>query len=321
MSKYYLAIHTDPKLSAIVARYTAKQRSLFDHHEDLKALVAAVKNGEPRHEELAKSLSAVKALLPKEEGPPRDVDKYLNADKYYQDQWAHHQATRNSSRTEPSTFQQPPVGTWKIDSLNGYRGHSIDQLRMVPVQDLKISEEDYSLPNAPNPAGKKDDAERYAEWMKTNGIKDLPPLHVLETDEGSLKISDGHRRFSAAKMAGVTHLPAWVSPRMYTGLRQPDGKPIYTALTHEGYHGLPVEQPGTTTHSPKMRHAIHEAHASMGDEKPFKLENAPPAPPKIESTATGKQPKLFGTKGNPRDRNLFDAPGVPEDAVYKPPKQ
>lgn len=133
------------------------------------------------------------------------------------------------SRTTPNPGYPFMPGVWSIDDMQTMYGRMIDHLATLPVRDLILSEDDYTQVNF---EGRGDDARRYAEWMTSGMVP--PPISVIETDYGSLRVTDGHRRVAAAKLAGVALLPAWVSYRMDTGKRTVDDRPIYTALTFEG---------------------------------------------------------------------------------------
>jgi hypothetical protein len=134
-----------------------------------------------------------------------------------------------SSRTTPNPEYPYKAGQWRIDDHFGTRGREIEKLVELDPRTLDLSEDDYTT--GKNPEGRGDDARRYAEWIKEG--KTAPPASVIETDSGRFRVSDGHRRAAAAKMANKPLL-AWVSYRMDTGKRTPEGKPIYQALTYEG---------------------------------------------------------------------------------------
>jgi ParB-like chromosome segregation protein Spo0J len=106
----------------------------------------------------------------------------------------------------------------------------VEQLRELDPKELITSEDLVDT----NTEGRRTHAERYAQWMKEG--KQAPPIDVVQTDSGKLKVTDGHRRLHAAKLAGKKIL-AWVSPRMDTGKRDSDGNPLYTGMTYEGMHG------------------------------------------------------------------------------------
>lgn len=133
-----------------------------------------------------------------------------------------------SSRETPTEGYPFKVGQWRISEARGSYGRDVDELVELDPAQLSISEDDFTKVNY---EGRGDDAERYAEWMRSG--KRPPPIEVVQTDGGELKVTDGHRRLAAAKKAGQPVL-AWVSWRMPTGKIGSDGKPIYTGLTYEG---------------------------------------------------------------------------------------
>jgi hypothetical protein len=75
-----------------------------------------------------------------------------------------------------------------------------------------------------------DDVERYAEWNKEG--TEPPPINVNQGEDGKFIITDGHRRWLAAKRSG-NKVKAWVSWTHPTGKLDYAGKPILTGLTHE----------------------------------------------------------------------------------------
>lgn len=212
--------------------------------------------------------------------PPADESEYIDSALWWKKFNDGYRKAGKSKRDEPNQTPNPPIGSWKIDDFNSNYGRMVDQLRMVPVGDLILSEDDYTQPNT-NPEGRGDDARRYAEWMGGKSPEELaaivPPMSVLETDSGKLKVSDGHRRTAAAKLAGVTHLPAWVSPKMDTGKLDSEGKPIYTAMTFEGANG--------GLHGPKMAGGGDVDRRDAFGEQPIESQSSPPVSAEDEGTA------------------------------------
>lgn len=129
-----------------------------------------------------------------------------------------------SSRNYPLTYPALPVGIWRVDCLWLSSGRMADQLRALKVDDLKISE-------SSDDCGKPADIERYAQWLHEGLVP--PPICVIERDNGDLAISDGHRRWQAARRAGIQSLRAWVSPRGLRGHHPETKQPVYVALTYE----------------------------------------------------------------------------------------
>jgi hypothetical protein len=133
-----------------------------------------------------------------------------------------------SSRQTPVLDYPYRPGTWRIDDHFGTYGREAERLEMLDPHSLELSEEDYTTRND---EGRGDDAARYAEWIKEGKMP--PPIDVVETEEGRLRVSEGHRRVAAAKLAGVK-IPAWVSYAMHTGRVGSNDKPIMVGLTYEG---------------------------------------------------------------------------------------
>lgn len=162
---------------------------------------------------------------------PVDEDDYLSARQMRQEYDAQYTDKDGnkvvSSRKEPSLAPIPPTGSWRIDDLKGNYGREIEQLREVPIADLVLPElEDGKL--APH---KRGDDDRYAGWLQEG--KEPPPIEVIRTEDGKLKVADGHRRTLAAQKAGQTTIKAWVSELAPTGKTDSNGKPMTTGLTYE----------------------------------------------------------------------------------------
>jgi len=178
--------------------------------------------------------------------PPDKHEKYVPMKSAHA--WVHghyfdkHDRRVASSRTTPVSGEYPhKVGTWAIDHVKLSRGRAVEKLMRLPVHSLRLSEGDYTKSNE---EGRGYDAHRYAGWLKQGHRP--PPISVVEQDDGGLSVSNGHRRVAAAKLAGHTHIDAWVSPRMDTGRIDSNGKPIYVGMTHEGIHG---DHPATVAES------------------------------------------------------------------------
>jgi hypothetical protein len=159
--------------------------------------------------------------------PPADLRDYVDFDEYrdkWRSQYVQGGAIVASSRLVPSKIEIPRVGTWGIDRHAGLHGHEIAVLRFVDPRDLAPSEHE---------PGRDADVERYRNWMVEEG-RVPPPITVMETDRGSLKISDGHRRYRAALEAGL-EIPAWVYPIAEHPERKRDayGHVLMVGLTYE----------------------------------------------------------------------------------------
>ena len=177
-----------------------------------------------------------------------DIHKW-EAENYFKDH-----VKISSSREIPMPPYPWKEGTWSID--DGYDlayGHSVEKLVRLPVKDLILTEEDYTKVNY---GGRGDDARRYAGWIKEG--KEPPPISVVETDSGTMNVSNGHRRVAAAKLAGKDTILAWVSPRMEV-MKGPNG-PIYVGMTYEGATLGPKE-------AEKQREARRDADALKAEAK------------------------------------------------------
>ncbi len=97
---------------------------------------------------------------------------------------------------------------------------------------------------------KRGDDERYAQWMKEG--KRPPPIEIVQTERGTMRVMDGHRRALATKLAGVKDIEAWVSYSIPTGKVGSDGNPIMTGLTFE------MANPPALDLSPEARKARAE---------------------------------------------------------------
>jgi len=160
--------------------------------------------------------------------PPIDESSYLDLAQW----WRHIRAPYldgSSSRTHPFVLNVPAIGTWRIDDFRGIYGRSITVLTELEPKTLTDSELDSM--------GKLDyvkrpDATRYEQWIR-EGVRP-PPVEVLETERGQLRVSDGHRRLVASRSAGAKLL-CWVSPTVNvpTGALDCNGVPIKTGLTFE----------------------------------------------------------------------------------------
>ena len=176
--------------------------------------------------------------------PPKDRAEYVPLEDTYKFESGHYLGPQGeqiaSSRTTPQGPYPWKPGQWRIDSMNGLHGHEIDQLRELPVGDLTPTENprDYMSGMGTN---RGEDVDRYKGWMEEG--KEPPPISVVETEGGQLKITNGHRRFFAAKELGRPTVQAWVSPTVdVPGKFDSNGKPIKTGLTYELAHA-PEEAP------------------------------------------------------------------------------
>jgi hypothetical protein len=129
-----------------------------------------------------------------------------------------------SNLTTPAEAPDVPEGAWRISALRGVYGREIEQYRLLDPNELEPSEDPIS-------GGRGEYVDKYREWIRQG--KTPPPIVVVETDGGKLRVVDGHRRWMAAKREGVK-VPAWVSPSVeLPGSFTPDGQPIRVGLTRE----------------------------------------------------------------------------------------
>lgn len=107
-----------------------------------------------------------------------------------------------STRLYPSSIPLPAPGAWKVDDICdlGY-GHEVEQLVIFNPEDLHPTEGEWAHERAA-------DVDRYAGWLQ-EGLAP-PPIVVVEHVKGHFVITNGHRRWAAAKKVGKT-VPAWVS--------------------------------------------------------------------------------------------------------------
>lgn len=169
--------------------------------------------------------------------PPPCVSEYLHAAQYRRQLRANYFSQDGkklaSSRATPASLELPVTGSWRIDDHVGLHGREISVLVAVDPDALDLSEADWSDPSIPNYEGRRDDAERYACWIADGLIP--PPIEVVQTDSGTFRVTDGHRRLAAAKLAGASSLLAWISPTMPhpTGLADCLGEILRVGMTFE----------------------------------------------------------------------------------------
>ena len=164
-----------------------------------------------------------RAGLPK---PPKDEKEYVKSSEYHKklavDYFDENGKQVASSRTKKASPTGVKVGDWRIDDkYNGVYGRWIEQVVEFDPSELVPSEDSLE---------RMDDVERYAEWNKEG--TEPPPINVNQGEDGKFIITDGHRRWLAAKRSG-NKVKAWVSWTHPTGKLDYAGKPILTGLTHE----------------------------------------------------------------------------------------
>lgn len=162
--------------------------------------------------------------------PPLVESEYLDLAKWRNFLCAPYvEGDGKSSRTNPFSGTLPAAGTWRLDDLRGLHGREISVLIELDPHQLIDSELDQIGRLSPE---RRADGQRYEKWLRAGDLP--PPIEVMETDRGQLKVSDGHRRLVAARNAGA-NLLCWVSPAVNvpTGELDCNGHPIKTGLTYE----------------------------------------------------------------------------------------
>jgi hypothetical protein len=137
---------------------------------------------------------------------------------------------------KPRKYPHYLLGTWRIGPRTGY-GRTLEQLREVRIHGLEVPELAYGRKNADilsqlHPA-KREAALLYAEQVRLG--KRLPPIEIVETDRGNLRVIDGHRRIVAHLLAGRKRIRAWVSPTVDHpwGRKDSEGRILKVPLTVE----------------------------------------------------------------------------------------
>jgi hypothetical protein len=158
--------------------------------------------------------------------PPVDEKAYIS-DRAYRGAFHAQYGEGVSSRTTPSTTPIPEVGTWRISETKGLYGRDIERLDQVPIADLILPE----VRDGQLDVAKRGDDATYAKWLQEG--KEPPPIEMIRTEDGRLRVTDGHRRVLAAKMAGADTIKGWVSELAPTGKVDVSGRPMTTSLTFE----------------------------------------------------------------------------------------
>ena len=163
--------------------------------------------------------------------PPGKEGEYLAHEEWraYLHSMYVKQGVARSPRLVPFAKALPPLGTWRLDDCRRSYGREIAVLVSVDPWRLVGTESDSMGRLCPDLCP---DADRYCEWM-LQGLAP-PPVEVLETADGKLKLLDGHRRQMGALKAGRTLL-AWVSPTVNAdpGSRHIEEDPTHWGLTFE----------------------------------------------------------------------------------------
>lgn len=162
--------------------------------------------------------------------PPLLENEYLSLAKWRRDLRAPYlEGDGTSSRHNRFRRAIPAVGTWRLDDLRGLHGREIAVL--VDLDPLRLIGSELDVTGCLLP-DRRADAQRYEQWIRAGHRP--PPVEVLETEAGQLKVTDGHRRLVASRNAGAV-IQCWVSPTVDvpSGDSDSNGQPIKTGLTFE----------------------------------------------------------------------------------------
>ncbi len=137
-----------------------------------------------------------------------------------------------SSRTQPAVMPDYPDGTWQVDDHRGLYGRELSVLVELAPRDLEPGEFDWSDPAGTMSRARLPDVERYMEWSE-EGLE-APPIVVVETEQSTLRVVDGHRRLLAAERLGQK-IRAWLSPLIEhpEGTVDSRGRVLLVPLTYE----------------------------------------------------------------------------------------
>ena len=177
-----------------------------------------------KHPKLSRALSTRSAHLL--DDPPARIEDFVPMSEFrkrYLSNYLKDGKVIANSTTVPSS-DTLPAGTWVIDDINGIHGREIGYVADVEPRTLDVSEV------VPERIG---DVERYAQWMREG--KRPPPIDVVETDKGTYKVTEGHRRRRAALQASGT-VPAIVwptAPHPRGAVAYGESGPMRVALTWE----------------------------------------------------------------------------------------
>lgn len=101
-----------------------------------------------------------------------------------------------ANQTTPPTFAKHPVGTYGLDSTG-----ELMQLREFDIDDpiLRFNEGE----------PKNQTTRKYADWIADG--HEPPPMGGLETEKGTINVTDGHHRRTAIRENGGKTVKVWVS--------------------------------------------------------------------------------------------------------------
>ena len=135
---------------------------------------------------------------------------------------------RKSNLDAPVDFDlnEYPEGTWFKDRWNSLYGHHLWELVWVDTNDVSPTE----LVEGRISAHRAQYIEPYTEWIAQG--HQPPPVRLIETEDGALRLTDGHRRYVVSRSLGAPLL-ALVSYAVPTGSMDTNGRPIKDGLTLE----------------------------------------------------------------------------------------
>jgi hypothetical protein len=177
----------------------------------------------------------IRLSVPQEERPPNDSDIVEDAEYTKRLMRPYTGPKAKTSYAWPAERMGLRLGQWRVDSLKLADGRMLSQLRLLDPNTLLLSED--LVEN--NIEGRGEHAKRYAKWFREGNA--APPIEVVETDKGQLKVVNGHRRVAAAKENGVPVL-AWVSPAMDIPRTHSDG----SQYRYDGDPNKPIIKTGLT---------------------------------------------------------------------------
>lgn len=153
-----------------------------------------------------------------------------------------------------------PVGTWVEAGIPDIHGRPVLQLREIALDDIEARELDREGRVAPE---KRRYVADYAARLSAG--EEPPPLRVLETFAGGLRLVDGHRRLAAAKSLGLQVLKAWVSPVIAV----PAGAAAVELLTMTAELAQQHLKPGSQTETPEFQSWFGDSKVVDGAGKPL----------------------------------------------------
>ncbi|XAI97106.1 hypothetical protein [Dolichospermum phage Dfl-JY45] len=153
-----------------------------------------------------------------------------------------------------------PVGTWVEAGIPDIHGRPVLQLREIALDDIEARELDREGRVAPE---KRRYVANYAARMSAG--EEPPPLRVLETFAGGLRLVDGHRRLLAAKSMGLLALKAWVSPVIAV----PAGAAAAELLTMTAELAQQHLKPGSQTETPEFQRWFGDSKVVDGAGRPL----------------------------------------------------